>query len=114
MRWSALYLSLLIIVAGCNTANGNDSYQAMVNINGTNYYYVDDNSEFTPSARIGEIKEQTPPGVNPIRHLRSNAEAKGSDVYSTKESTVHFIVKNKKTGETTVYSTQETNLNTDQ
>ncbi len=109
MKKRSMFLFILLLLGACNTSTESNSYQGIIRIHDTNYYF-NDAENYTQSVKIGEIKEQTPPDVVPVRHLRSNTEAKGSEIYSTVESSNHIIVKNKVTDEISVYTSQEKRL----
>ncbi|BAC12942.1 hypothetical protein [Oceanobacillus iheyensis HTE831] len=110
MKKRSMFLFFIFFLGACNTATESESYQSMIRIHNTNYYYLDDATNYSQSVKIGEIKEQTPPDVMPVRHLRSNSEPKGSEIYSTKESSNHIIVRNIDTDDISVYTSEENNL----
>lgn len=110
MKKRSMFLFILLLLGACNTSTESESYQGIIRIHETNYYYFDVVTNYSQSVKIGEVQEQTPPDVIPIRHLRSNSESKGSEIYSTIESSNHIIVKNKVTDEISVYTSEQTNL----
>ncbi len=82
-----------ILLTACNSdSTDGGSYQSIINLNGTNYYYTSSNEEeYTQNSLIGTIEDNVKPEEIPSKHLTSNELETGTEIYSTNESDEYFI-----------------------
>ena len=88
---------LIILVTGCAVNEDNlqqvtvesfASYQALLNVNGDQYFGVGNSEEinsYQTDKQIGEVKKKISPELYPYKSFESNYLEEGTQLYSLKE-----------------------------